>query len=387
MKLRALLTLAMVTLAMAATDCGGAQRLTELVVVVDGDLTSPEEADRVTVVADDGNGHVVSLPAPGYEAPRSGYRLPLWGSVAARGELRPVTFTATAYLGADVVLRQTAVAEFVADESREVRLTLCKACRVTTCGEGERCSERGCAAKVMSDLPRWAGGEPARSTCSINAGAGDAGLDASDPSCDAGPDAGAPPPVMPVSAFNAGHPDYPHTCNIDEVLAEDDVAAGLDYSMGANGIANSITVVGGAAVTGCVGVDFGAAIALDHVEVRARAIRDSSRTACPPPACQGVVQPNACARCCSPCVEAQDPDSGVVTNYCTKGGELQVFIGTDLGVYQRAGTSVFASTLFRAYQFDSKGQLVRYAVVCRSADGPATADLEVDVVKGRRACP
>lgn len=385
MKLRAPLTIAAAALAAAAaaSNCGGAQRLTELVVVVDGDIAIPAEADRVDVVVDDGNGHVVSLPAPGSEAPRSGFRLPLWGSVAARGsDLRPVTFTATAYRGADVVLRQTAIAEFVRDESREVRLTLCKACRNTQCGENERCTERGCTAKLISDLPRWNGGEPARSTCSVDA---DAGL-APDPLCDAGPEGGAPPPVMALSAFNAGHPDYPHTCNIDAVLVQDDLPAGLDYSMGENGIQNSITKIAGVDVTGCVGVDFGAAIALDDVVVRARAIRDNTRSACPAPGCKAVVQPDACARCCSPCVEAQDPDSGAIVNYCTRGGELYAFVGTTVGVYERAG-SVPTTPLLRHYRFATNGRLVRYAVVCRGADGPATADLEVDVVTGTRACP
>jgi hypothetical protein len=387
------LTIATAAAAAAATDCGGAERVTELVVVVDGDLTFPDEVDRVTVVADDGNGHTATLPAPGVARPPSGWRLPLWGSVAARGELRPITFTATAFRGTDVVLSESVVAEFVRDESREVRLTLCKGCRDKQCGEGERCGENGCTGKRVSSLPPWSGGEPARTTCAVatdeDAGNGDAGLDASDPACDAGPDA-AVPPVMPVSAFNAGHPDYPHTCNIDAVLVQDDVVAGLDYSIGDPEIGDSLITIAGSRVSGCVGVDFGAARALDRLEVRARAIRDDSRSACPAPGCKQVIQPDRCAACCSPCVEATDPDSGVLTNYCIKGGELYAFVGTTLGTYERAEAalpSVPVSTVLRSYAFDTGGKVVRYAVVCRGADGPATADLEVDAVKGIRACP
>lgn len=393
MKLRAPLALttfaAVSAAAVAATDCGGAERVSELVVVVDGDLVLPDDADRVTVVADDGNGHTASLPAPGVAVPRSGWRLPLWGSVAAGADLRPITFTATAFRGTEVVVSESVVAEFVPDESREVRVTLCKGCRGKQCAEGERCGENGCTAKRLTNLPPWSGGQPARSTCAVTGDPGDARPpDASDPACDAGPDA-AVPPVLPVSAFNAGHPDYPHTCNIDAVLVQDDLVAGLDFSIGDPEIQDSITIIAGAKVTGCIGVDFGSATSLDRLEIRARAIRDDSRSACPAPGCKAVIQPMRCAKCCSPCVEATDQDSGLLVNYCTKGGELYAFVGTTLGTYERAEPaqpSVPLNTLLRSYTFDTAGKVARYAVLCRGADGPATADIEIDAVKAFRAC-
>jgi hypothetical protein len=379
MKFRApiALTLTLSALTAAAIDCGGAQRLTELVVVVDGDLAFPRDADRVTVVADDGNGHTVSLPAPDREPPPSGWQLPLWGSIAARGELRPVTFTATVYRGTSELMRQTVSADFVPDESREVRITLCKACLGTQCAEGETCGASGaCVATRLAELPRWIGGTPTRSTCAAPAYC-DAG---------AGTDAGVPR-IMPVSAFNAGHPDYPHTCNIDNILVEDDAVAGLDYAMGPlpPDDVKPITTIDNTKVTGCIGVDFGAVIAIDHLLVRARSIRDSSRTACTEPGCRKVEQPKRCDKCCSPCVVITD-DAGVTKDYCDLGGELYAFVGTSLGTYHRVGFDN-PPVLLREIKYDAQRLLARYAVLCRGADGPATADLEVDVVKAVPFCP
>lgn len=363
--------LAFVAIAIGAGgNCGGETTLTELVVVVDTDLDFASEVDRVTITADDGDGHVFekSVAVDG-TTPK-----PLTLGATAKTSLRPITFSARAILGGETVVERRIVAPFVRDERRAVLLTLCKRCRALAprCSPAETCGERGCQSPDDVSLLPWTG-VPPRGICPPESGE-DAG-----PPDDGAVDAGAGP-CAPVAAIDVSKPGYPHVCNVDAILTRDDVPVGLDYAMGGakqEEIARSLTDIGGLKLPGCVAADFGGTYLLDPVVVIFRAVREG--TACKPPACQTVEAPLNADKACSTCWA----DGTGNVNYCQRGGQLLVMHGTELGSLTLIGSPLIGGDTYRSVPLHI-GKPTRYVVVCRSADGPATADVEVDAVYSNR---
>lgn len=167
--------------------CGDDATLTELVVVVDTDLSVPDEVSRIglRVVGSDGRmvfDGDVDLSAPG--APARPLTL---GLTPAGDSLGPIVVAAVAIAPADApVVSAAARTSFVEGRRRMLRLLLERVCVGVPCAEGTTCRGGACDVEDVAPegLPAWTGEAPPP------LGVGDAGPPAEDGGVDAGVDAG-----------------------------------------------------------------------------------------------------------------------------------------------------------------------------------------------------
>ena len=153
------LSLAVALLAACAgvAACSSKTPVTELLVVVDSDLSVPAELDEVRV----------DLVGPGGEVRRSegalasDAELPRTLALVHRGgPLGPVRITVTGrHAGSDLVQRR-ATATFISGETRVLRLHLLRECLNMRCSSTETCASGGCRAidVAPSELEPWTGG-------------------------------------------------------------------------------------------------------------------------------------------------------------------------------------------------------------------------------------
>lgn len=151
---------ALAALAVAASlpACRG---VTEIVLVVDTDLTVPVDLDRIDV---DVAGSLatptisVDLTAPGVGA------FPLTLGLTPAGSPGPVTVTVTGWSQNKPVVAQQAGTDFVEGSQRMLRMLLLRSCAGTTCATGDSCGAGGCASATRpgSALPPWTGALPER---------------------------------------------------------------------------------------------------------------------------------------------------------------------------------------------------------------------------------
>jgi hypothetical protein len=161
------LVLGLVTLAGATTQ-GSCERVTEIVVVVDGDLGS--DIDTI----------VLRVESPGFTADKTARvadtKLPLTLGVAGGSDPSArIVVRATALRDKAVVLERTASAALAPEESRMLYLTLCKTCRGVACGPGTTCGAGKCEPIGRTALPAWNGEPPRGNPCTSTAG--DGGVD------------------------------------------------------------------------------------------------------------------------------------------------------------------------------------------------------------------
>jgi hypothetical protein len=129
------------------SSCGGVTDPTEVVLVVTGDFSVPDEMDRVfvQVTGPDGTSQTAEAELTASEGfPRS------LGLYNASGDLGPYRVEVTGFAGVDLVVRRRAVFDFAADRSLEVEVALFEACEdvtclcndtfCSTCGEGGVCT-------------------------------------------------------------------------------------------------------------------------------------------------------------------------------------------------------------------------------------------------------
>lgn len=173
---------------LAALSIGGAlasasscSSVTEVVVVVDGDVT---DVDTIALRVEGVSGVVADRRVDF----RDGAALPLTlGVQAGTDERGPFVVRAEAWRGDDVVVSRVARSRLVPGESRVLVVSLCRACDGTECAAATTCAPDGACEAVASelDLPRWTGSAP-RHACGASAadagdggGGEDAGLEAS----------------------------------------------------------------------------------------------------------------------------------------------------------------------------------------------------------------
>lgn len=165
-------------------------------------------------------------------------------------------------------------------------------------------------------------------------------------------DGGEPCPVLPVTAQSATpSPATGIACNVNgALLAGDGVVAGLDFAAG-----GAFAIVGGANVSSCVGVDFGAGVLLNDATARLA----SSASAC------GVA--------CAP-----------GTTGCGTYDRAQLFFAAQPATsgWTFAGTAALTPKLTDYRIAIPAGANARYIVVCRSGAGAARDDVVVDAVTG-----
>ncbi len=165
----------------------GCSSATQLIVVVESDLSVPGEMDAVqlTITGPLGQPFDSTQSLTDSGAPS----LPLTLGVRPAGEaLGPLEVRARGLLAGGVVVERVARTSLVRGDTRTLVLFLSRDCRGVTCPGGQTCTELGCAsADVPSDeLPPWPGHVPTDGGLHVDAARADAGVgDAATP--DAGP--------------------------------------------------------------------------------------------------------------------------------------------------------------------------------------------------------
>lgn len=174
------------------------QPATELIVVVDSDLTVPGELDQIEV----------QTHGPGDSAQSANAALDdgegaLPRSLALRhlaGPLGPVSIQVEGKRAGKTVITREAEASFVEGQSLVLPLHLARSCLRTSCDDGETCTEDGCRAVAIDEdeLDDWTGDKP-------HLWQRDAGEEEDASALDAGKDAGrASDAAMASDASDAG---------------------------------------------------------------------------------------------------------------------------------------------------------------------------------------
>ncbi len=137
---------------------GCAPTPTQLVVVVDSDLSIPAALDEVRLTVRDPAGEL----REDEQALARASDLPLTLSVIAEGEaLGPIEVHAAGYLDDALVVERHATASLARGESRVLVMHLVQACVGVDCGSAAlTCTESGCRPRAASDLPEWTGRPP-----------------------------------------------------------------------------------------------------------------------------------------------------------------------------------------------------------------------------------
>jgi hypothetical protein len=133
---------------------------TELVVVVDTDLTVPDQLDEI-VIAAQGPGSISheAIAALGEDEPR----LPRYLTFDhQKGALGPVAVTVSGKLRGETVLIREADVSFVAGRTLVLPLHLARRCVDVSCERSESCTESGCAPSAIDEasLEEWSGDKP-----------------------------------------------------------------------------------------------------------------------------------------------------------------------------------------------------------------------------------
>lgn len=119
-----------------------ASEMSEILVVVDSDLRSPVELDRVEIEVIEPNGEAQTASA---ELGSGELLLPRrLGLVHRDGPLGPLMIAATARLDGELVVERTAHVSFLRREVVALRMDLLRGCIDVTCRARETCAEGGC---------------------------------------------------------------------------------------------------------------------------------------------------------------------------------------------------------------------------------------------------
>lgn len=130
---------------------------TQIMLVVDSDLTIPDELDEVLIEVDGPSGKQRQAVADLEEDPfpRS------LALVHERGPLSPLTVTVSGLVDGQFVLERRASLSFVPGRTLVLPMHLVRECWETDCGE-QTCTEQGCADVEVDpgSLDEWSGSEP-----------------------------------------------------------------------------------------------------------------------------------------------------------------------------------------------------------------------------------
>lgn len=165
---------------------------TQILLVVDSDLSFPSELDEIEMEVEGPLARTQSAVARLAESP-----LPRsLGLVRSEGPLGPLSIRVIGRVDGDSVVERRATLSFVEGRTLVLPMHLVRACIARSCGT-ETCSERGCidAAVDPQTLASWSGSEPMlgdepREQEDGGKGEADAALDEADGSTDE-PDGGA----------------------------------------------------------------------------------------------------------------------------------------------------------------------------------------------------
>ncbi len=139
----------------------GCQSSTEIVLVIDSNLTVPVDIDHVDILVGGSQMQTtiaVDLGVTGSPA------FPLTLGLTPAGAGAPLTVSVVASLQGTPVVQQDAETAFVDGSKRLLRMLLLGSCIGITCPASETCGSNGCESTSISgpSLPSWTGSLPAR---------------------------------------------------------------------------------------------------------------------------------------------------------------------------------------------------------------------------------
>jgi hypothetical protein len=157
MKRAGLRALALMLAAVGAGCGGGTSPLTQIVVVVDSDLSVPSELNAISIAVSGGQGKAQDTDASlanQSDLPRS------LGLVHSTGELGPVRVQVLGKLNDASVVERSAVVSFTQDKTMVLRVTLARSCANSVgpaCGSDKTCDAGRCVDPEVSPLSVWDG--------------------------------------------------------------------------------------------------------------------------------------------------------------------------------------------------------------------------------------
>ncbi|MFT5353660.1 MAG: hypothetical protein ACI9KE_000860 [Polyangiales bacterium] len=140
---------------------------TEVILVIDSDLSAPTEVDSVDVAVFSAGGEEMnSFATLGVGDARFPRTLGIY-NVDTR--LESYRLVARARLGGEILVTRTATFDFVRDRAMRLTLFLPAACADVRCEDGLTCTEGGVCRSTDVELERWTG-SPTGISVSIDAG-------------------------------------------------------------------------------------------------------------------------------------------------------------------------------------------------------------------------
>jgi alpha-tubulin suppressor-like RCC1 family protein len=139
-------------------SASGCHSPTEIVLVVDTNLTPPYDLDRVDVAI---SGSAMQPTTIGVDL-TMGATFPLTLGLTPAGAPGPVSVSVQGTLQGNPVVEQDALTAFVDGSTRMLRMLLLGSCVGTTCTAGNACGSNGCVSDAIEGdtLPTWTGNPP-----------------------------------------------------------------------------------------------------------------------------------------------------------------------------------------------------------------------------------
>lgn len=148
-------------------SCGEDIEPTEVVLVVDSDLTPPTQVDSIDVtVITAGGEEMIATARLGVGDARLPRTLGIYNMDARLGPYRVV---ARARLGGATIVQRSASFDFVRDRTMRLSIFLSSLCVDVRCDEPTTCAEGGVCRSSEVDLEPWTG-NPAGISISLDAG-------------------------------------------------------------------------------------------------------------------------------------------------------------------------------------------------------------------------
>lgn len=159
----------------AALGCDPADDATEVVLVVDSDLATPDELDAIQVTVTDPLGNTMSSRA---DLGVGEARLPRTvGILNDTQRLGPYTVDVRAVKNSAIIVRRRAVFSFERDRIRRLRINLLRACGGVVCSGEQTCLDDGSCGSTAVSLDDWTGSVAPLMSYDGDASMSDAGMD------------------------------------------------------------------------------------------------------------------------------------------------------------------------------------------------------------------
>lgn len=149
------LSISLAILCATTLGCDPADEVTEVVLVVDSDLATPDELDAIQVTVTDPLGNTMNSRA---DLGVGEARLPrALGILNDTQRLGPFTVDVRGVKNSAIIVRRRAVFSFVRDRIRRLRVSLSAACQGVVCPVDQTCLDTGACGDTAASLDDWTG--------------------------------------------------------------------------------------------------------------------------------------------------------------------------------------------------------------------------------------